>query len=79
MSLPTLRRHTLALLLTVVAIPSVAAAQSSGASTEQKKIRWSGNFTPVQVRSSNVAMRALSRIYGTVSLTSADDSRAPLT
>lgn len=75
MSLPTLRRHTLALLLTVVAIPSVAAAQSSGASTEQKKIRWSGNFTPVQVRSSNVAMRALSRIYGTVSLTSADDSR----
>ncbi|HMN10317.1 MAG TPA: hypothetical protein PKC83_16190 [Gemmatimonadaceae bacterium] len=72
MRLPTLRRHSLALLVMAVTIPSVGAAQSSGASTEQRKIRWSGNFTPVQVRSSNVAMRIQSRIYGTVSLTSAD-------
>lgn len=75
MTLPTLRRHTLGLLLAAVVLPSVAAAQSSGASNEQKKIRWSGNFTPVQVRSSNVAIRTQSRIYGTVSLTSVDDNR----
>ena len=71
----SLRRHTLGVLLAVVVLPSVGAAQSSGASTEQRKVRWSGNFTPVQVRSSNVAMRTQSRIYGTVSLITADDDR----
>lgn len=75
MTLPTLRRYTLGLVLAAVVLPSASAAQSSGASTEQKKIRWSGNFTPVQVRSSNVAIRTQSRIYGTVSLTSVDDNR----
>lgn len=72
MLLPSVRRFSFAVAVAAVALPSLAAAQSSGASTEQPKIRWSGNFTPVQVRSSNVAMRTQSRIYGTVSLTTAD-------
>lgn len=74
MILPSVRRLSLVLAVAAVALPALGAAQSSGASTEQRKIRWTGNFTPVQVRSSNVAMRTQSRIYGTVSLTSADGS-----
>ena len=71
--LATLR--TAALLLAGTLLPAIARGQNAGASTEQQKIRWSGNFTPVQVRSSNIAMRTQSRIYGTVSLTSLPDNR----
>lgn len=74
-SLALPRSRQLLLALAGVLVPALAAAQSSGASVEQKKIRWSGNFTPVQVRASNVAMRTQSRIYGTISLTSTAENR----
>lgn len=67
--------RTAAVLLAGALLPALAYGQDAGASTEQKKIRWSGNFTPVQVRSANISMRTQSRIYGTVSLTSIPDNK----
>lgn len=46
----------------------MASAQNAGASTSAKRARLSGSFTPTQVRSSNVAMRTQSRIYGSAEM-----------
>lgn len=67
--------RTAAFMLASALLPTIAKGQDAGASTEPKRVRWSGNFTPVQVRSSNVAMRSQSRIYGTVSLVSLPDNK----
>jgi len=56
------------LLAALVAFPFVGGAQDAGISSGQKKLRLAGPFTPTQVRSSNVAMRTQSRIYGNVEL-----------
>lgn len=39
---------------------------------QNTRVRWSGNFQPVQVRSSSVGMRIQSRIYGTADLASVE-------
>jgi hypothetical protein len=52
----------------LIALPLQGEAQDAGISSGQKKLRLSGSFTPTQVRSSNVAMRTQSRIYGNVEL-----------
>ena len=51
-----------------VAALSLCAALTAEAQDTQKKVRWSGNFQPVQIRSSSVGMRIQSRIYGTADL-----------
>jgi hypothetical protein len=49
---------------------SLGIAVSAGAQDAPKRIRWSGNFQPVQIRSSNVSIRIQSRIFGTAELAS---------
>ncbi|MBK6486354.1 MAG: hypothetical protein IPF98_05685 [Gemmatimonadetes bacterium] len=55
-------------------LPLTSRAQDAGVSTQAKRARLSGSFTPVQVRSSGVSMRTQSRIYGTVELTEIEGS-----
>ena len=50
-----------------VGVLSLGVALTAGAQ-ETKSARWSGNFQPVQIRSSSVGMRIQSRIYGTAEL-----------
>lgn len=52
-------------LAVVVAVSALAA---SDADAQDERVRWSGNFQPVQIRSPSVAMRIQSRIYGTAEL-----------
>ena len=70
-----------ALLLVIgAAIPCTArsaGAQNAGASTAAKRARLSGSFTPTQVRSSNVAMRTQSRIYGQAEMVEVEGSSSP--
>lgn len=54
-----------------------AEAQNAGASTAQKRARLSGSFTPTQVRSSNVAMRTQSRIYGQAEMIEIPEATSP--
>jgi len=51
---------------------SLVVAVAAGAQDAPKRVRWSGNFQPVQIRSSNVGMRIQSRIYGTAELATAE-------
>lgn len=53
---------------------SLGLALTAGAQEPEKptRVRWSGNFQPVQIRSSSVGMRIQSRIYGTAELASVE-------
>jgi hypothetical protein len=51
---------------------SLVIAVGAGAQDAPRRVRWSGNFQPVQIRSSSVGLRIQSRIYGTAELASAE-------
>lgn len=51
---------------------SLIIAAGAGAQDAPRRVRWSGNFQPVQIRSSSVGIRIQSRIYGTAELSSVE-------
>ena len=57
-----------------VGVLSLGVALTAGAQEGAKSARWSGNFQPVQIRSSSVGMRIQSRIYGTAELATVEGS-----
>jgi hypothetical protein len=55
---------------------SLIVALGAGAQDAPRQVRWSGNFQPVQIRSSSVGIRIQSRIYGTAELASVEGNAA---
>lgn len=73
-------RRAALVLVAAAAVPCTAksaAAQNAGSSTAEKRARLSGSFTPTQVRSSNVAMRTQSRIYGQAEMIEIPEANSP--